>query len=168
MAYIPDDIATIMRGRTILTICSDLMSIVRGQTDGSLEVAMDLMRVIDHYRNKWDHTKSDEYDRMVWQMILVATHFGNEYVASRQFPDFNKAKDRACIRDNLRNAGEGIIDDAVKMIDWYEDKIESLERELLDEQAKLDRQQRDREDLLAELKRYGKEFVENKPSPLRP
>lgn len=83
VGYLPQDIADIMRGRTVLAVCSDLMSMVRGQTDEGLDDARDMKRVIDHYIERWLHS-GEEYDLKVYEMLLVVQRNAKRYIQNRE------------------------------------------------------------------------------------
>jgi len=83
VGYLPQKIAEIMRGRTVLTVCSDLMSLVRGQTDENLDDARAMKQVIDHYIERWLHS-GEEYDLKVYEMLLVVQRTARRYIQKRE------------------------------------------------------------------------------------
>jgi len=83
MGYVPQEIAEIMRNRTVLTVCSDLMSLVRGQTDESLDDARAMKKVVDYYVERWLHS-GEEYDLKVYEMLLVVQRNAKRYLQNRE------------------------------------------------------------------------------------
>lgn len=80
--YLPQRIAEIMGGRSVLDVSLDLASGVRGSRDMCLSDCANDMTVLEHYISKWTptpHTEDPTFDNAVLACIITARNMAEDW-----------------------------------------------------------------------------------------